>query len=92
MEEVLLTLYDRNGRTFPEYGLLLIFSMCCGPPSGQGIGHGRHVMSSNPVPLKTRRVGRRCTLNLSRAETSPRWCSVVVRRGRGASSGVVHVT
>ncbi|GFV85087.1 uncharacterized protein TNCV_3320251 [Trichonephila clavipes] len=42
-------------------------------------------MSSIPVPLKTRRV------KLSRAETSSRWCGVVVRRG-GASSGVVHVT
>ncbi|GFV70850.1 uncharacterized protein TNCV_3754601 [Trichonephila clavipes] len=40
--------------------------------------------SSSPVPLKTRRVGQRCTLNLSRAETSSRWCGVVVRRG-GAS-------
>ncbi|GFU21399.1 uncharacterized protein TNCV_891431 [Trichonephila clavipes] len=49
------------------------------------------VTSSSPVPLKTRRVGQRCTLNLSRAETSSRWCCVVVRRG-GASSGVVHVT
>ncbi|GFV21847.1 uncharacterized protein TNCV_4525341 [Trichonephila clavipes] len=49
------------------------------------------VTSSSPVPLKTRRVGQRCTLNLSRAETSSRWCDVVVRRG-GASSGVVHVT
>ncbi|GFX16060.1 uncharacterized protein TNCV_4703181 [Trichonephila clavipes] len=37
--------------------------------------------SSSPVPLKTRRVGQRCTLNLSRAETSSRWCGVVVRRG-----------
>ncbi|GFV99357.1 hypothetical protein TNCV_1513291 [Trichonephila clavipes] len=44
-----------------------------------------------PVPLKTRRVGQRCTLNLSRVQTSSRWCGVVVRRG-GASSGVVHVT
>ncbi|GFU98469.1 uncharacterized protein TNCV_3653001 [Trichonephila clavipes] len=49
------------------------------------------VTSSSPVPLKTCRVGQRCTLNLSRAETSSRWCGVVVRRG-GASSGVVHVT
>ncbi|GFS52120.1 uncharacterized protein TNCV_1105211 [Trichonephila clavipes] len=48
------------------------------------------VTSSSPVPLKTRRVGQRCTLNLSRAEMSSRWCGVVVRRG-GASSGVVHV-
>ncbi|GFX94052.1 uncharacterized protein TNCV_3414141 [Trichonephila clavipes] len=43
------------------------------------------VTSSSPVPLKTRRVGQRCTLNLSRAEMSSRWCGVVVRRG-GASS------
>ncbi|GFV05155.1 hypothetical protein TNCV_223691 [Trichonephila clavipes] len=32
--------------------------------------HGRHVMSSIPVSLKTRRVGQRCTLNMSRAEKS----------------------
>ncbi|GFV14073.1 uncharacterized protein TNCV_525491 [Trichonephila clavipes] len=37
-------------------------------------------MSSNPVPLKTRRVGQRCTLNRSRAQTSSRWCGVEVRR------------
>ncbi|GFV50735.1 uncharacterized protein TNCV_2213961 [Trichonephila clavipes] len=42
---------------------------------------GWHVMSSSQVPLKTRRVGKRCTLNLSRAQTSFRWCGVVVRRG-----------
>ncbi|GFT32806.1 hypothetical protein TNCV_5038601 [Trichonephila clavipes] len=53
--------------------------------------HDRHVMSSSPVPLKTRRVGQRSTLNLSRIETSTRWCGAVVRRG-GASSGVVQVT
>ncbi|GFW62957.1 uncharacterized protein TNCV_4453051 [Trichonephila clavipes] len=39
------------------------------------------VTGSNPVPLKTCRVGQRCTLNLSRAETSSRWCGVVVGRG-----------
>ncbi|GFX13030.1 uncharacterized protein TNCV_2356861 [Trichonephila clavipes] len=39
------------------------------------------VTSSSPVPLKTRRVGQRCTLNLSRAEMSSRWCGVVVRIG-----------
>ncbi|GFS96347.1 hypothetical protein TNCV_16911 [Trichonephila clavipes] len=33
------------------------------------------VMSS-PVPLKTRRVGQRCTLNLSRAQTFSRWHGV----------------
>ncbi|GFV48205.1 hypothetical protein TNCV_2345061 [Trichonephila clavipes] len=32
------------------------------------------VTSSSPVPLKTRRVGERCTLNLSRAQTTSRWC------------------
>ncbi|GFU23183.1 hypothetical protein TNCV_3516161 [Trichonephila clavipes] len=34
------------------------------------------VTSSSSVPLKTRRVGQRCTLNLSRAETSSPlvWC------------------
>ncbi|GFX35553.1 hypothetical protein TNCV_103601 [Trichonephila clavipes] len=35
---------------------------------------GRRVMSSSRVPLKTRRVGERCTLNLLRAQTSSRWC------------------
>ncbi|GFV13947.1 uncharacterized protein TNCV_524241 [Trichonephila clavipes] len=39
------------------------------------------VTGSSPVPLKTRLVGQRCTLSLSRAETSSRWCGVVVRRG-----------
>ncbi|GFT31650.1 uncharacterized protein TNCV_230891 [Trichonephila clavipes] len=33
------------------------------------------VTSSSPVPLKTRRVGQRCSLNLSRAQTSSRWCA-----------------
>ncbi|GFY05728.1 uncharacterized protein TNCV_4403951 [Trichonephila clavipes] len=39
------------------------------------------VTSSSPVPLNPHRVGQRCTLNLSRAETSSHWCGVVVRRG-----------
>ncbi|GFW07765.1 hypothetical protein TNCV_3918981 [Trichonephila clavipes] len=39
------------------------------------------VTSSSPVPLKTRPVAERYTLELSRAGTSCRWCSVVVRRG-----------
>ncbi|GFW04371.1 uncharacterized protein TNCV_877431 [Trichonephila clavipes] len=46
----------------------------CGSPVVKVSDHGRHVMSSSPVPLKTRRVGERCTLNLSRAETSSCWC------------------
>ncbi|GFU17208.1 uncharacterized protein TNCV_1854381 [Trichonephila clavipes] len=53
----------------------------CGSPVVKVSDHGRHVMSSSPVPLKTRRVGQRCTLNLSRVETSSRWCDVVARRG-----------
>ncbi|GFW84031.1 hypothetical protein TNCV_1662001 [Trichonephila clavipes] len=44
----------------------------CGSPVVQVSDQGRHVMSSSPEPLKTRRVGQRCTLNLSRAETSSR--------------------
>ncbi|GFW40839.1 uncharacterized protein TNCV_4368871 [Trichonephila clavipes] len=38
------------------------------------------VTSPSPEPLKTVRVEQRCTLNLSRAETSSRWCGVVGRR------------
>ncbi|GFX96217.1 uncharacterized protein TNCV_2291051 [Trichonephila clavipes] len=66
-------------------------SGACGSPVVKVSDHRRHVMSSSPLPLKTRRVGQRFTLNLSRAKTSSRWCGVVVRRG-GASPGVVHVT
>ncbi|GFX49125.1 uncharacterized protein TNCV_3077431 [Trichonephila clavipes] len=49
------------------------------------------VTSFSPVPLKTHRVGERCALNLSKAQTPSLWCGVVVRR-EGASSGVIHVT
>ncbi|GFT96068.1 uncharacterized protein TNCV_313401 [Trichonephila clavipes] len=45
------------------------------------------VTSSSPVPLKIRRVGQRCTLNLSKAETSSRWCGVVARK-RGVPAQV----
>ncbi|GFT90785.1 hypothetical protein TNCV_2777651 [Trichonephila clavipes] len=67
--------------------------MSCGSPVVRVSDHGRHVMSLSPVPLKTCRVGQRCTLNLSRAEMRLLvvWCGVIVRRG-GASSGVIHVT
>ncbi|GFX99959.1 uncharacterized protein TNCV_259961 [Trichonephila clavipes] len=53
----------------------------CGSPVVKVSDHDRHVMSSSPVPLKTRRVGELCMLNLSRAQTSSRWCGVVVRGG-----------
>ncbi|GFW03540.1 uncharacterized protein TNCV_3020521 [Trichonephila clavipes] len=49
------------------------------------------VTSSSPVPLNTRHVGQRCTVNLSTAQTYSRCCGVVVRRG-DTSSGVIHVT
>ncbi|GFU00372.1 uncharacterized protein TNCV_4259031 [Trichonephila clavipes] len=52
----------------------------CISPVVKVSGHGRYVMSSSPVPLKTRRVGVRCMLNLSRAQTTFPWCGVVVRR------------
>ncbi|GFU81017.1 hypothetical protein TNCV_1277621 [Trichonephila clavipes] len=71
--------------------LISLRYMGCGSPVFKVSDHGRHVMSSSPVPLKTHRAGQRCTLNLSRAETSSRGSGVEVRRG-GASSGVVHVT
>ncbi|GFY34221.1 uncharacterized protein TNCV_2505241 [Trichonephila clavipes] len=67
------------------------FTGGCGGPVVKVSDHGWHVMSSSQVQLKTRCVGQRCPLNLSRAETSSRWCGGVVRSG-GASSGVVHVT
>ncbi|GFY01592.1 uncharacterized protein TNCV_2607761 [Trichonephila clavipes] len=34
------------------------------------------VTSSSPVQLKSRRVGQKCTQNLSRAQTSSRWCGI----------------
>ncbi|GFS96453.1 transposable element Tcb2 transposase [Trichonephila clavipes] len=45
----------------------------CGSPVVKVSDHGRYVMSSSPVRLKSRRVGQRCSLNLLRAETSFRW-------------------
>ncbi|GFU61154.1 uncharacterized protein TNCV_4084091 [Trichonephila clavipes] len=51
------------------------------------------VSSSSPVPLMTHLVGQRCTLNLSRAETSSSWCCVAVRRGvppRVSSTSLDH--
>ncbi|GFX76650.1 hypothetical protein TNCV_3163681 [Trichonephila clavipes] len=63
---------------------------CCNPVVDVS-DQGWHAMSSIPEPLKTFRVGERCTLSLSRAKTSSHWCGVVVRRGI-ASSSVVLVT
>ncbi|GFU02403.1 hypothetical protein TNCV_1238871 [Trichonephila clavipes] len=55
----------------------------CAPQITPGINRLRYrimagfITSSSPVPLKTRRVGQPCTLNLWRLETSSRWCDVV---------------
>ncbi|GFV42949.1 uncharacterized protein TNCV_629621 [Trichonephila clavipes] len=52
----------------------------CGSLVVKVTDHGRHVMNSSPVPLKTRRVNERSTLNLSRVQTSSRLCGVLGRR------------
>ncbi|GFU89133.1 uncharacterized protein TNCV_2895811 [Trichonephila clavipes] len=58
-----------RGSPMPEI-IFKIFAVGCGSPVVKISAHGRHVMSSSPVPLKTHRVEQRCTLNLSRAQTS----------------------
>ncbi|GFW56084.1 uncharacterized protein TNCV_374901 [Trichonephila clavipes] len=52
----------------------------CGSPVVKVSDQGRHALSSSPVSLKIRHAGERCTLNLSRAQTSSRWCGAVVWR------------
>ncbi|GFW30922.1 hypothetical protein TNCV_2940221 [Trichonephila clavipes] len=43
----------------------------CGSLGVKVLDRGWRVTSSSPIPLKRRRVGKQCTLNLSRAQTSP---------------------
>ncbi|GFY13364.1 hypothetical protein TNCV_2336281 [Trichonephila clavipes] len=57
-----------------QYGWL--FTRSSGSRVVKVSDRGWHVASSSRVPLKTHRVGERCTLNLSRAQTSFRWCGV----------------
>ncbi|GFV99686.1 MULE domain-containing protein [Trichonephila clavipes] len=45
-----------------------------GAPGGQGIESWLACLEFEPSATKDRRVGQRCTLNLSRAEMSSRWC------------------
>ncbi|GFU37250.1 hypothetical protein TNCV_4272501 [Trichonephila clavipes] len=52
----------------------------CGSPVVKVSDHG--LPCHEFEPQKTRRVGAQCPLNLSRAQTSSRWCGVVVRRRR----------
>ncbi|GFX10378.1 uncharacterized protein TNCV_1867731 [Trichonephila clavipes] len=81
-----LSIHEQICSTKWDKIVLLSFSKSTGIEGGSGsplvkvTDHGRHVMSSIPISLKARRVGQRCTLHLSRAETSSRWCGVVVRR------------
>ncbi|GFT80304.1 hypothetical protein TNCV_1189701 [Trichonephila clavipes] len=56
------------------------------------LDHGWRVMSSSRVPLKTRRVGKRCKLNMLRAQTSSRWCGVVVRNGGVPAQEITNST
>ncbi|GFW34090.1 hypothetical protein TNCV_287741 [Trichonephila clavipes] len=56
-----------------------------------GRGNELLVMSSRLVSLKAHHVRERCTLNLSRAQTSSRRCGGIVKGG-GTSSGVFLVT
>ncbi|GFT24889.1 uncharacterized protein TNCV_3021731 [Trichonephila clavipes] len=77
---------DRNLELLPHEKRSNLYTYwCCDSPVVKVSDIGRHVMSSSPVPLKTSHVGERCTLNLSRAQTSSSLCGVGVRR-RGASS------
>ncbi|GFV43838.1 uncharacterized protein TNCV_1658831 [Trichonephila clavipes] len=71
--------------------------MGCGSPVVKESDYGRHVMSLSPVPLKSGRVGQRCTLNLLRAETTSCWCGVVeegvpaqLSYGRQAELNIIH--
>ncbi|GFW46286.1 hypothetical protein TNCV_2813811 [Trichonephila clavipes] len=62
-----------RGRTTLMVKTILTECRGCNSPVVKVSDHGRHVMSSNPVPLKTNRVGVQGTLNLWRAQTSSRW-------------------
>ncbi|GFW70233.1 uncharacterized protein TNCV_3337511 [Trichonephila clavipes] len=58
----------------------------CGSPVVKVSDRSKHIMSSSPEPLKTRRVGQRCTLNLSRAQSPP--VGVVWLLGEGVRAQV----
>ncbi|GFX96693.1 uncharacterized protein TNCV_244801 [Trichonephila clavipes] len=73
--------WDFLGRRLAARTLPPVTIQGCGSPMIKVSDHGRYDMSSSPVPLKIRRVGHRCSLNLSRAETSSFRCGAVVRRG-----------
>ncbi|GFT85948.1 retrovirus-related Pol polyprotein from transposon opus [Trichonephila clavipes] len=70
----ILCLVDQHTRWGEARPVTSLSAKGCGSPVIKVSDHGTYVLSSSPVPLKTRRVGQRCTLNLSRAATSSRWC------------------
>ncbi|GFW51979.1 uncharacterized protein TNCV_1189101 [Trichonephila clavipes] len=67
-------------KTFQQNYIHRVVNLGCGSLVVKVSDRGWHVTSSSPVPLKTRRVGEQCMLNLSRAQTSSRWCGVLFRR------------
>ncbi|GFS83975.1 uncharacterized protein TNCV_2363871 [Trichonephila clavipes] len=69
----LATFFKRN-IAFRTALCVLLLHRGCGSPVVKVSDYDRHVMSTSPVPLKTRRVRKRCTLHLPRAQTSSRWC------------------
>ncbi|GFV11680.1 hypothetical protein TNCV_976691 [Trichonephila clavipes] len=68
--EISIPAVVQNYETDPGFGNLVI----------KVSDRGWYIMSSSPVLLKNRRLEEPCTLNLSRTQTSSRWCGVVVRR------------
>ncbi|GFW81235.1 uncharacterized protein TNCV_375841 [Trichonephila clavipes] len=86
-EEVMSSLCE----SFQPSPLSALSRKGCGSPVVKVSDHGRHVMSSSPVPLKTRRVGQRCTLNLSRAETSSRWFGTTLLVKESVCTCLCHV-
>ncbi|GFW63229.1 hypothetical protein TNCV_581691 [Trichonephila clavipes] len=65
---------NQHGMSNPFQSTQTSSTKCLNGPVVKISDHSRHVMNSSPVPLKTHRVGQRGTLNLSRTETSSRWC------------------
>ncbi|GFU82605.1 hypothetical protein TNCV_2306491 [Trichonephila clavipes] len=71
-----------------------VFTSIKGPwlASGQGIGSWLACHEFESTTLKTRRIRERCTINLSRDQTSSRWCGSKERRvpAQVSSSSLDH--
>ncbi|GFV06629.1 hypothetical protein TNCV_2949511 [Trichonephila clavipes] len=73
-----------SSRQAQNVGRPRIASKCNGGPGNRVVkvldrGWSCHEFKHSTI--KDPHVGQRCTLNLSRAQTSSRWCGGVVRRG-----------